>query len=207
VTWLLLWACSPEYHVVDEPVEPPPPPPEASLDDAGAPPSDWEACTLGAFGTYYNLPADHPDVEPTVDDPPPAGPDATDWFDDDRAVWTRFDPSLDFGRGWWPVDDGLEGDPAYFSASWAAWVRVWTPGAYAVVLGAGGDAWVELDGVVVAEAHHLDDFEAEAPIIDLEAGVYPLRVRFAHRTEAADGFQFRVAATDDDVSVCAPELR
>jgi hypothetical protein len=201
-----LVGCAPEYQVRDEPPTPPAEPPGDVLDDFGDPPNDWTACDQGYLARYFNLPVNHPDLEPALEAAVVHDPDTTDWFDEEWAAFDRFEPSLDFGGQWWPVDEGLDGDPAYFSAAFTAWMRVWDPGEHDLVLGAGGDAWVLLDGELAAEAHHLDGFDSEVLTLDLDAGVYPLEVRFTHRTADADGFRFRTVSPVEAVSVCYPEF-
>jgi hypothetical protein len=198
---LALSACAPEYSIREEDPPPPADPPGLPVDEFGDPPN-WQACTRGLLGLYGNLSADHPDVEPREEPTPVADPLAVDWFDPSFRVFERFDASLDFGRGWWPVDEGLVGDPEYFSVRWLGWLRVTERGGVDVVLGGDTDAWVIVSGAVVA-ADDADGFVPASRHLDLSPGQYRLDVRYAHRAGPDDAFRFRVVG--GDALICAPD--
>ena len=192
-----------EYVVKQQP-DPPVAEPPGSGDpgDAGDAP-DWTQCQEGYVGHYTNLPADHPDVEPEDAVLPVEHPDVFDWWDEDRLAFERFDPSLDLGAAWWPVDEGLEADPAYFAARWTAWIRVGASGDTPLVIGATSDAFVLVDGELVASVQAEDRFEPAEIAVPLTAGQFPLEVRFAHRM-GTPGMRVRFAA--EDVVVCYPSF-
>lgn len=203
LVWLAL-ACN-EYVVHDAPPPPVAEPPGQEIDAQGEPPSNWADCSSGFYGLYFNLPADHPDVEPAADTPPPA-PNQVDWFTTDHLAFAQYDPTLDFGQNWWPVDDGLEGDPAYFAVSWTAWIRMDDGGPLSFVIGSSDDMWVDVDDETIVDRAGVRDFEPETVTseVSLNSGVHPIRVRFAHRSGADNGFRFRVLG--DTVTLCYPEF-
>jgi len=198
---MILWglfACS-EYAVHDGPKVDPAPPPEEIVDAQGNPPEDWNTCGTAYFGRYYNLPGDHPDLEPedlTIDP-------AADWWDSEYFAFQDRDPGLDFGGIWYPVDDGLAGDPDYFSAQWTAWLRVYEGGNLPFVAGAGGDLWVEIDGETVIERIGAE-YEPEVVSVTLSAGQFPVHIRYAQRTAGQSGLRFRVAT--DAAKICHPSF-
>ena len=183
VLWLGMQACGGQDATVtfqEDPVEPvQQPPPEAGNDEGTAP--DWNNCPTGYLGTYYNLPLDHPDMEPEFFEEPDFDPSLHDWWDEQYQAYEEFEGSLEKGTNWWPVDDGLTDDPRYFSAVFNAWIRVNDDQPVRLSLGASSDVWVLVDGRVVATHHTDEDFEVEVQSLDLGAGQYPLEVRFAHR--------------------------
>jgi hypothetical protein len=205
---LSLTACS---EVGFRPPARPPPadPPDRPLDLWGTPPSDWQGCFPGFRGLYYNL-SGHPDVErPLSERPEPADgepalalPDDLDWWDGPLS-FERYDPSADFGPSWWPVDESFSDDPLYYAVRWIGWVRVTRRGDHDIVLGAATDAWVLLNGDVVASTVDQDAFEPEARTLNLNTGVYRLDVRFAHRLGSASGFRLRFAR--EGLLTCFPE--
>lgn len=202
-TLLLLAACS-EYGVKTPDPPPPATPPGIDPDaDFGKPP-DWTDCYEGFYGQYYNLPADHPDVEPELDAPAVGAPDTLDWWSPERLSFRQFDGSLDNGANWWPVDDGFAADPLYFSARWTAWIRAWSGTTVSITLGAVNDAWVLADKEVVVAPGAADSFAPETFRFDLPAGQYPFDVRFAQRYGAESAFRFRVLS--GDVTVCYPDF-
>jgi len=191
-------ACT-EYRVRgDDPVPPADPP--ARLPDAqGAPPTDWDACARGFLGRYHNLaPGDV-----AVADPSPEDPESVDWWRDETLAFSRYDPSLDFGENWWPVDDGTTGDPGQFAVRWTAWLRVRDRTLVQVVLGAADDAWVRIGDDVVASQRDRDVMEAGVFDVTLAPGVYPVDVRFAHRIAQRSGVRVRLLG---EPTLCYPEI-
>lgn len=173
----------------------PPAEPPGEEDERGNPP-DWQSCQQGWRGVYYNLTVDHPDVLPPIDGEP-AGTDPTqlDWFVE-REAFEDFDPTLDFGRNFWRVDEGLEGDPAYFAVHWSAWVRADDDTDVTLVVGSSDDAWVYIDGEPVVERPGIQPFERQTYTFELDAGVAPIDVYYAHRASDESGFSFRLVSGD-----------
>lgn len=199
VTLVLLAACN-EYSLREPPPVPPAEPPGKDQDDVGGPP-DWATCFEGFHGEYSNLSVDHPHVEPRRNDPDaPTDRDALDWWDE--PSFQRFDASLDMGSAWYPVDEGLEADPAYFAVRWRAWVRAWSNTTMTITLGSADDAWVVINGEEVVALPGIRSFEPQTYDISLSGGQYPLEIDYAHRADES-GFRFRV--TGGDVTICYPE--
>ena len=194
MTLALLLACY-EYRVregEDVPVAEPP-----GRDDEIGDPPEWADCFEGLTGYYANLEATHPDVERIVN---VSDPTLLDWWED--IVFDRFDPSLVFGPTWYPVDEGLVDDPDYFAVRWVGWLRVWSDEEpIEMVLGAGTDAFVSIDGVLVASVDNAE-YDPQVFPLELEKGQFPILVWYAHR-EGPGGFQMRFQS--GDVSYCAPE--
>jgi hypothetical protein len=181
--WLGIQACGGQDTTVtlqEDPVEPVQQPPPVEGDDEGTAP-DWNNCPTGYLATYYNLPVDHPDVEPSFFEEPDYDPSLHDWWDEQYQAYEEFEGSLEKGTNWWPVDDGLTDDPRYFSAVFNAWIRVNDDQPVRLALGASSDVWVLVDGRVVATHHTDEDFEVVVQSMDLGSGQYPLEIRFAHR--------------------------
>lgn len=206
-TWLALVslsaACRPEFSVQSGPKVPPAEPPGDEADDLGDVPDDWRSCPGGWRGIYSNLTVDDPFVAPRPNEPEaPTDPTQLDWWD--RTVFEKFDPSLDFGQNWWPVDEGLEEDPKYFAVYWHAWLRAWSNTSVDIALGSADDAWVYLGDDPIIEAPGIHPLERQSYGLSLDAGVYPIRVWFAHRGSESAGFSFRVLS--GDVSICYPDF-
>ena len=205
---LTLAACS-EIGLRPPPPPTPAEPPERALDLWGTPPSDWQGCFPGFRGLYYNL-TDHADLErPLADRPPPedgepplALPGDLDWWDGPLS-FERYDATTDFGPSWWPVDEDFADDPLYYAVRWVGWVRITRRGAHELVFGASSDAWILLNGDVVAEVTDNAQFDAQAVTLDLNTGVYRLDVRYAHRLGSASGFRLRFVR--DGLLTCFPE--
>lgn len=196
--FLLAVGCQ-DYSLRDPPRVPVATPPGDPGDESGRPP-DWQNCFEGFLGEYSNLPIDHPDVEPLRDTVPLDDPRDLDWWD--QPSYQEFSAGLDFGANWWPVDEGLAGDPAYFSVRWLAWLRAWDDTFMEFTLGSADDAWILVNGEVVFADPGVKEFDPQTHGISLEAGQYPIEIRFAHRA-AESGFRFRVLS--GDVSLCYAE--
>ena len=196
----MLAACGVENTLQEPPKVPPAEPPDLPDQGYGGPP-DWGNCTSGWLGRYTNLEMSHPDMEPPIDAPIPTGPEDLDWWDD--VDNQEFVAGLDFGTNWWPVDDGLAGDPAYFSASWVAWLRATDDTTLEFIFGSSDDAWIHLNDQVVAELPGTHPFEQDVWQINVESGQFPIQVRYAHRT-GNSGFRFRVLS--GEVEICYPDF-
>ncbi len=199
---LLLTGCT-EYALEEpEPPKPAEPPGIAPDADFGQPP-DWLTCSSGYYGQYYNLEAGDPMVEPPPEEVAPESPLELDWWARERLAFRRFDAGLDFGANWWPVEEGLEGDPAWFTARWTAWLRALEGTTVEVLLGSSSDAWVLLGGEVRISAPGPHAFEPVIHTIQLDGGVYPLDVRAAHRA-GDSAMRFRVVS--GEVLLCYPDF-
>jgi hypothetical protein len=203
-TILFLAACGYEGGFHSPPPPPPAEPPGLDVTGVGDPP-DWQTCQGGWRGIYSNLTVHHPDVNPRPLDPPAlTDPALLDWWD--SPAYEKFDPSLDFGQNWWPIDEDLEGDPAYFAVYWHAWVRMWQSGDFEFQLGSADDSWVYVDGQPIAQQPGIQDFDRTDYAVSLDAGQYPIEVWFAHRQTPTNGFSFRSLSSEDVASLCYPEF-
>lgn len=197
--WLLA-ACS-DYRVHTEPAPDPVQPAGVDPDaDVGSPP-DWTTCSEGWHGVYANLDEGDPMVEPE-DDVPVDDPRSLDWWDD--VAYKDFAGDLDFGQDWWPVDEGIGADPLYFAARFTAWIRGYSDTSIELVLGAEDDAWVLVNDTVVVSRPGVHAFEPETLSAPVQAGQFPIEVRYAHRAGTNSGLRFRVVS--GDVALCYPDL-
>ncbi len=201
----IVWACSPEHGIQrqKEDVIPPAEPP-GDLENVFGNPPDWNDCYEGFRGMYFNLENGHPDMEPTITDPPLDCCSSLDWWEPNRLAVDQFDASIDFGTNWWPVDDGLEDDPSYFATRWVAWIRVWSDGPVTFSLGANTDAWVLYDDDnMLAQMSSQEVYDPREFTADLEATQAHLDIRYGHRLGVENGFRFRVL--QGDVTICYPD--
>jgi len=197
--WLL--ACS-EYTVREDlPVEPADPP--GDDDDGVGQAPDWTDCEAGYEGAYFNLPGDHADLDPEGAPDPAADWADRDWWSDDYAAFERVDTTLDHGPSWWPVDEGLAGDPDYFAVHWVTWMRVLDDDdPVSVIVGASDDLWLDVDGETLYSAPGVHDYAPTTVELALEVGQVPLEIRYAHRG-GPGGFSLRLAG--DNVTACRPD--
>ncbi len=205
----MLLAC--QEFTLTRPDDPPVADPPGSESNEWGEAPDWSSCEQRYDGRYFNLPGDHPDLLAAADTgdtgfdglpAAPADPTTVDWWDRGYQSFTRLDATLDQGGNWWPVDDGLQGDPGGWSARWLAWVRVTDGGWNTFVLGAATDAWLLIDGAVVAQVGGDGVFQPQSVDVELSAGQRRLELRVAHRG-GESGLSFRAA--DDGLAICVGE--
>jgi len=203
--FVLLWllACTPESTLRTGDAAEVAQPPGDDEDDIGAPPN-WADCAGGYQADYFNLTSAHPDFDPPEDARAPDTFDGLDWWDDQHAAHTRFEPSLDQGSNWWPVDEGFAEDPAYFTAHLTAWVRVWDDGPAQFVAGAADDMWVTLNNETIISLPGIKPFESAVYEVDLSSGQFPLEIRFAHRA-GESAIRFRPVDTEQ-ITICYPDF-
>jgi fibro-slime domain-containing protein len=164
---------------------------------------DTGDCEDVYIGHFYNLPADHPDIEGEVTGVLEGDlPANHDWWDE---TWWAFDeehPGLEFGDDWWPVDEGLEGDPQYFAVHWEAQLEVDTDSVVAFELGSDDDGWAFIDDILVADLGGIHGVEATSFVVSLTAGVHSLDLYMAERHTSNSGFWFRWMSDEVRIWTC-----
>lgn len=135
----------------------------------------------GYYGEYFNLPYDHSDVEDGAYNLEGHTPYDVDWYDQEYLSFSRIDPRLDFGEGFFPVDDGFEGDPYYSAVHWSGKFHIAQLDDYPLYLKSDDDAWIYIDGelkVNMAGCHSA--MEARLPVV-LDEGEHTIDIYYAER--------------------------
>lgn len=169
---------------------------------------------VGFLGYYYNMPIPHPDigyyperggyqlgmVEQTLplrlSDKGRTDIKQFDWFDDKYLSFTKTNSDLRFGYSFFPVDEGLPGDPNYFSVHWVGALDVLTRTNFLCSMASDDDSWLFVDGNLVLDlglTHAMDFYRTE--IVTLPTGRHQLDVFFAERCAGGSGFQFAFMPT------------
>lgn len=156
----------------------------------------------GYYGKYYNLPEDHPDVEgPITGLVIGDSPYNHDWYDECYHSFDRIDNSLDFGNNFWPLDEGLPGDPLHFAVSWEADFQINESGTFTFELGSDDDSWVFIDDEMVVDLGGIHALIIESHDIFLDAGLHTIKLFFAERHEVQSGFYFKWVSPGMDVFI------
>lgn len=199
---LVAVGCQRDYRVgLQEEVKVPVATPDTGAQQEDAP--DWADCGRGWRGAYFNHRSDHPDFGDESPTEAPFAPDLVDWWDPSYQSFERYDASLDIGPGFWPVDDGLEGDPAYFAVRWTAWMYVEEALPATVYITASTDLWLRIGDQVLAQVHSDGAVVSESTVLDLPPGQTPVEVSFAHR-RGDSAVALRVAG--EHVHLCYPDF-
>lgn len=158
-------------------------------------------CAPGYRGTYFNLPAHHPEVIGAVPGLRPGDvPEAHDWFSAGYFDREQVDASLLFGEAWWPVDGGEPGDPAHYAVRWEGWFELGEAQSVTFFFGTDDDGWVLIDGQVVADQGGVHALEERCYSAALGAGLHRIEIYTADREASASGLWFE---WEDPVDVFA----
>ncbi len=184
-----------------------PPRDTAAVDTAFDPPADTgdyvvDDCQDGYFAYYYNLPADHPDVEIEDAGGPDDVPSNHDWWDEAYYAFEQEDPGLEFGDQWWPVNTGLPGDPQYFAVRWVAILESDSDLIVPFEMGSDDDSWAYLDGELMASLPGIHGVEATQFYAPLTQGQHKLELFMAERHTSNSGFWFKWLAEGVRIFAC-----
>ncbi|NSW83806.1 MAG: chitobiase/beta-hexosaminidase C-terminal domain-containing protein [Syntrophothermus sp.] len=183
------------------------------------------APVTGYYGTYYNLPRNHPDMEQNDHNGPyqglvestlplrltPSGSTCIhqfDWYDDQYKVFSRVDTKIDGSPGsatkaskWWPIPNQLPGDPQYFAVHWEAMLNAPATGTYNFQMGSDDDSWLFIDGNLVLELGNIHPIQYTNGSVYLTKGPHRIDIFFAERHTVESGFVFKFTSPNAPVPV------
>ena len=161
-------------------------------------------CTLnGLYGYYYNLPETLPGMNGTA--LATSTPSSTDWYTSQflsfasNTAITSFDQTSDF----FPVDDGLPGDPFYTAIHWTGWVTFPASGTYPITLGSDDDSWLYINGQLADSVPGIHPLTYATSSYTVTAGeTVPVDLYFAEREPVQSALVFQMPGVT--FSPCGP---
>jgi fibro-slime domain-containing protein len=158
----------------------------------------------GYLGHYYNLPDDHSEVEGEITGIVPGdSPFNHDWYDEEYYSFSRLDTDLTFGNDFFPVDEGLPGDPLYFAVHWETNIDIPVTGNYSFEIGSDDDSWVYIDNQMVCDLGGIHALAISAHTTYLTTGPHKLDIYFAERRSVQSGFYFKFVDNEVETSTSA----
>ncbi|HET56904.1 MAG TPA: fibro-slime domain-containing protein [Deltaproteobacteria bacterium] len=166
----------------------------------------------GLMGYYYNLDTSHPDVETDITglktgmvESSLTGPTPTltaygatlvnqfDWWDNSYSAFSRVDSDEDlknnFASSWFPVNEGLPGDPLHFAVHWTGQFYVAADQNYNYTMGSDDDSWLFIDDQLVLDLGGIHAVTYTNYSLFLTEGWHDIDIFFAERHTSQSGFQ------------------
>ncbi len=163
-------------------------------------------CTNGdLYGWFYNLPKTHPDVNgPITGVISGTTPFDYDWYDDQYLSFAEnvAVSSLNQTSNYFPVDDGLAGDPLYFAAHFTGFVHVAATSTHTVQLGSDDDSWFYLNGVETMNLGGVHAFKNATSSVAFPAGTSTIDVYFAERHKSQSALRFSIFGSGITYNPC-----
>jgi len=157
---------------------------------------DEQLAYSGHFvGDFFNLPCDHPDVEgPITGVVTGHQPGDYDWYSSRYYAFTieREDLLIPYARDYFPVNQGVCGDPYYFAAHWYTTAIASKTGTYTFSLGSDDDGWLLIDDRMVIDLGGIHAANRRTGSIRLTEGPHRIDIYFAERHRVQSALEFEV---------------
>jgi fibro-slime domain-containing protein len=147
---------------------------------------------FGFYGMYYNLTTERSDVEiykgKEISNPIVAGNNG--WYQQKYFSFSRIDANINFGRNFFPIDEGKPGDPYHFAVHWRAAFEAPSNDTYNYSVSCDDDCWVYIDGKLLTDFNGVHAAKTEKKDFQLTAGWHKLEIWYAERSRYGSVFSF-----------------
>lgn len=145
----------------------------------------------GWSGYYYNQSEDHPEMQLPVSYTWSKVGRENDWYDAKYFVEEKIDKNLLFrGSSFFPLNQGLKGDPSHFSVNWRAIMEVPQDGNYSYSIGSDDDSWLFIDDVLENNFGSISPHPEISKTVYLTAGYHKIEIFYADRRKSGAFFVF-----------------
>lgn len=170
------------------------------------------SANAGLTGTYYNLSINHPDMQRWITGFDPGYVESSltgatptlsaygatrvlqwDWWDPSYASFSRIDSDADlqssFQSSWFPLNEGVPGDPYYFAVHWTGSFYVAADQVYNYHMSSDDDSWLFIDDALVLDLGGVHGMTSTSYNLGLTAGWHDIDIFFAERHTVQSAFR------------------
>jgi fibro-slime domain-containing protein len=166
----------------------------------------------GLLGHYYNLPQSHPDMERWITGFDPGYVENTltapiptltpygmtrilqwDWWAPTYHSFSRIDSDADlqsnFDNSWFPLNEGVPGDPYYFAVHWEGSFYVDEDKDYTYHMASDDDSWLFIDNNLTLDLGGVHGVTSTNYTVGLTQGWHTMDIFFAERHTVQSAFR------------------
>ena len=138
----------------------------------------------GYFGKYFNIPISHPTIKQNIKERD------EDWYSDEYLSFSQIDSSLNFGNGFFPLNEGMEGDPYYFAVYWRAKIEMPSEGKFEYKIASDDGSWVYIDGKLITSLGGIHPARSASYSTTLSKGSHVIEIYFVEQAPRHSHFSF-----------------